>query len=198
MEKELLRLAGWVPQSGASRESWHRPCLSDMRGWGRRFSHGVVTSVAAASGGWQGQEQVRPRAAGPWGRMCYLLQTGLHWGSQSPWEEVCPSGWRGAGEEERQKAQSPPLALFVLHSLPQFTLRQCAGNSDTSPPVTRVEQGCSRREEGMWAGAGKAWAHTPREVSFPITETTLQISIKKKFKISLHWFSNMTMLSDAG
>ena len=68
-------------------------------------------------------------------------RSGLHGGSQSPWEEVRPIGWPGAGEEERQRAQSPPPAPLALHSLPQLTLRRCVEGPDTSPPVTWVEQG---------------------------------------------------------
>ena len=187
MENELLKSASSVPQSGSSWESWHHPRLSDTRGCGRRCQLWVVTRLAEVG---KGRRQVQPRAAGPsWGRVIYS-RSGLHGGSQSPWEEVRPSGWPGAGEEERQRAQSPPPAPLALHSPPQLTLRRCAGSPDTSPPVTCVEQGLRQtqwgtRVRGSWQSSSTypTWSISPyhwkKLFTFPL---------KRKFKISLHDF----------
>lgn len=50
------------------------------------------------------------------------------------WRQSKPLGgvpqWKaGAGEEDRQRAQSPPPALLALHSLPQLTLDGVCGES---------------------------------------------------------------------
>ena len=198
MEKEVLKLAVWVPQSGSSRESWHHPCLSDVRGWGRRFSHGAVTSVAAASGGWQGQEQVRPRAVGPQGRMCYLLQNWATLRQSKPLGGGVPQwmagGWRGGEAESPEPTSCTVCSLQPTTAYAKTVCGESRHITSCDPCRAGVRQTWGRRV----SGSRQSLSTYPTWSVFPHHWKNSSNFHKKKFKISLHWFSNMTMLSDAG
>lgn len=146
----------------------------------------------------QSRRRVHPRAAGPQGRVCYLIpESGYMVGGGGG---CCPSRWLGVGARGKGESPQPPLAPSAFHILPQTYIKTVRNGVQTCHLLWHMQsRACDRHgEEWVSEEAGKAQAYRPWETSFPNTEKSSSNFWEKFLKISLHWLSNMMVLSDAG